>query len=273
VSADYGEAIAYTLEGLIQAGVSDSEIGTLSSWDFGQLFKCIDQHVDTIGLDRVTRIEWYFFPALGFDPPTTTLHRRLADDPNFFAQIVSLAYRGRADVDAGIPLDPDRDQRPAQNAYGILDSWSVPPGLGKEGNFDATRCEAWIADATHLLEEADRRVVGRLRIGQILTYAPAGDEGWPSEAVAEIIERLDDDKIDNGARTEIQNQRGVTTRGVAEGGDQERALAAKYRACASRFVYTAPRVARLLNDIAQQYKHEAHEHDSEAERFRRGLDP
>jgi hypothetical protein len=61
-------------------------------------------------------------------------------------------------------------------------------------------------------------------------------------------------------------------RGVTEGGDQERELALEYRAQATRFTYTAPRVARILDEIAQQYEHEARLHDGQAEQRRRGLD-
>jgi hypothetical protein len=214
-------AVAQAFEGFIDAGGDDAETPALASWDFEQLFRILDANVEAVGLDRVTRIQWYFFLVLGFDPPTTMLHRRLADEPAFFSEIVSLVYRPRADVDAGVPPDPDRDPQVSQNAYHLLDSWSVPPGLGSDGQFDPARCEARITEATQLLAAADRLAVGRHHLGQVLTYAPEDDNGWPSEAVAAIIEHLDDDDIDDGFQLKIRNRRGDQPR--SHGGRRPRA--------------------------------------------------
>lgn len=92
--------------------------------------------------------------------------------------------------------------------------------------------------------------------------------------VAGLIGRLDDDQIDRGLVLvlRIRNERGVTSRGLTDGGNQERELAATYRASARRFASTEPRVATLLNAVAESHEDEAREHDADAERHRRGLD-
>jgi hypothetical protein len=234
------------------------------------LLAALDEHVDEIGIDRVTRIQWYFFPVLGYDPPTTTLHRRLAESPDFFVEILSIVYRRKDDEGA----DPSQsyDQGVWQNAHRLLDSWSVPPRQDAEGRFDLKRCHAWIDEALPLLEQADRLEIGKQQIGEVLTYAPSGEDSWPNEEVADLIETLDDDDIDQGVALEIRNRRGTTRRGITEGGRQERDLATDYRSRAQRFRDTHPRVAHILNRLADGYEDEARRNDAEAERRRRGLD-
>lgn len=274
VDEDYAQAVTRAFEGLIASGADDAETRSLATWDFKRLFRCLDQHVEAIGVDRITRIQWYFLPALGFDPPTNSLHRRLADDPAFFSEMVALNYRPRhrdRDLDDQQAPDEVRQAR-ATNAHVLLDSWRLPPGTSADGEFSAGGCEAWIKVAMALLADADRLDVGKQHIGWALAHTPPGPDGWPRDDVARLIGRLDDDQIDRGLQLRIHNERGVTSRGLADGGDQERELAAKYRAAAGRFSDTEPRVAALLNAVADSYEDQARHHDADAERHRRGLD-
>lgn len=274
VDEDYAQAVAGAFEGLIASRAEDAESDALATWDFERLFRCLDQHVEVIGVDRITRIQWYFLPALGFDPPTNLLHRRLADDPAFFSEIVALNYRPHhrdPDLDDQQPPDEVVEAR-ARNAHVLLDSWRLPPGTSSDGEFNAESCEKWINQAVALLTASDRLDVGKRHIGRALAHTPPGPDGWPRNDVASLIGRLDDDHIDRGLQLRIHNERGVTSRGLADGGDQERELAAKYRTAAGRFSGTEPRVAALLKAVAESYEDEARHHDANAERHLRGLD-
>lgn len=275
VDDEYAHAVTSAFEGLIKEGVDETEGRALATWDFERLFQILDQHVEEIGVDRVTRIQWYFLPALGFDPPTNSLHRRLAEDPAFFDEIICLVYRARNSDRSldGVGGQDEGREAVARNAYILLDSWRLPPGTSFNGDFDVERCEAWIHEAVELLEASDRAEVGKKHIGWVLAHATHGPDGWPSDEVAGLIGRLDDDDIEVGLRMRVRNERGVTSRSLDEGGDQERALAAQYRAAAHRFLASEPRVAALLNSLADDYEDEARYHDADAERHRRGLDP
>ena len=68
----------------------------------------------------------------------------------------------------------------------------------------------------------------------------------------------------------VRSQRGVTWRGVTDGGEQERELAERCRADSRRF-QEWPRTAAVFTSLAQSYEHEAGVHDREAESHRRGL--
>jgi hypothetical protein len=105
-----------------------------------------------------------------------------------------------------------------------------------------------------------------------LIHASGADLGWPSMEVADLVEELDDDRIDQGIRIGLSNARGVTTRSLTEGGEQERKLAAEFRERAARFRDSHHRVARILRNVAEGYEADARREDREAERRRRGLD-
>lgn len=189
VDVAYAAAVARALEGLLTS--DDPEIPALSTWDYERAFAVLDAHVDTLGLSRVTQLQWRFLPALGYDPPTMTLHHALADDPAFFIEILSLIYRSKSDD--GTACEPRTDPAVSENAFRLLGSWHIPPGQKRDGTFDAAQARAWIDEARRLLVEADRLNIGLEQIGQVLIHTPAADGSWPSAEVADLIEVLDED--------------------------------------------------------------------------------
>lgn len=72
-----------------------------------------------------------------------------------------------------------------------------------------------------------------------------------------------------GVETRIQvglvNSRGITSRGVYDGGTQEREMAGGYWDWARQAATTWPRTGRLLRLLAESYEREAREHDARAE--------
>jgi hypothetical protein len=70
-----------------------------------------------------------------------------------------------------------------------------------------------------------------------LASSTAG-ESWPPEPVREVIEVCRSRDLERGFEAGVRNQRGVTVRLPTDGGEQERALAAQYRADALACVFT-----------------------------------
>lgn len=268
VDATYAAAVASALEGLLTS--TDPEVRILDTWDYERAFAVLDAHANTLGLSRVTQLQWGFLPALGYDPPTTTLHKALADDPAFFVDILRVVCRAKDDD--GTEPEPRMNPAVRENAFRLLQTWHVPPGQSDDGAFNAGQARLWIDEARRLLVEADRLDVGLEQIGEVLIHTPAAHQGWPSSEVADLIEELDEDQIDHGIGIGLSNARGVTTRSLTEGGEQERKLAAEFRQRAARFRDSHHRVARILNATAEGYEAHARREDREAERQRRGLD-
>ena len=67
----------------------------------------------------------------------------------------------------------------------------------------------------------------------------------------------------------VYNARGVVSRSVDEGGAQERALSAKYRAWAERLGFDYPYVASMLESIAEDYDRDAEREDAEVRAMKR----
>ena len=61
-----------------------------------------------------------------------------------------------------------------------------------------------------------------------------------------------------------RNKRGMTTRGMRDGGTQERDLANHYRSLAEKLHLIQPNVGSLLDEIARSYERDGKQEDTEA---------
>jgi hypothetical protein len=277
------EIVADALEQMLRVG--DPQAVHLSEHDFEEVFAVLERQAETVGVERVATLEWAYLPVLGYDPDAPTLHRFMAEDPKFFTEIVSTVYRPRsddddndeqvddADVDDGAEqVDEQREAR-AANGYRLLSSWNSVPGVEADGTFNEEAFNAWIDAAITEVRQAKRYEVGLTHIGRMLVAVPPDPGGdWPPTAVRRLLERLQNDDVEDGYFAEVLGRRGVTTRGLEDGGEQERTLVERYRADADRSANQWPRTAAILRKIVKSYESEARRNDESAERFRRGLD-
>ena len=98
-----------------------------------------------------------------------------------------------------------------------------------------------------------------------MLHAPADEDGaWPCAPVRELLDRPELEKMRNGFHIGTRNKRGITCRLPYDGGDQERDLAAYYRAQATRAQYSHPNVAGMLEGIAKGYEHDGKREDTQA---------
>jgi hypothetical protein len=265
----YAEAVASAFESLM-ANPNDAEIGLLNQYDVDVLLKIVAMHRRPLGPQRAVRIEWYFLPMLGYRPDAQTLHQTLAEDPEFFVDVVAMVFR--SDTASKTDESTAEQRANAENAYRLLQSWATVPGtnstgLGPEG------LSRWVDRARAMLSTRGLAESGDNQIGQVLAAAPADKDGfWPCETVRDLLEKVQSDALDSGVRTRVYNNRGVTTRSLHDGGKQEWDLAADYRSRAQRFGARWPRTANILRSLAEGYESEARREDSQAELRRRGLD-
>jgi hypothetical protein len=216
----------------------------------------------------VARLEWQLLPALGFEAQSPALDHKLATDPGFFVEVLSLCMRPKTESQ-----QPPAPSVMATNAYRLLMDWKLVPGTDQEtGHADESVLDTWIRDARRRLTEVDRIDIGDQQIGQVLAYAIADLDGsWPETAVREVIERVASKEIERGLYIGILNERGMTSRGMLDGGAQERVLAEKFTHWSEQIGPVWPRTGAVLRAVASHYRTEATKEDEEAERFRQGL--
>jgi hypothetical protein len=278
--SDYGaeiaEQAATALEGLLAAGLDDPELARLGSHQYRVVFDLLARHAEVIGRQRTVNLEWQYFPALGFEADAPALHETLAEDPAFFVELITLLYKRKGGTSAGddSPSEgvPDDQRRlMASRAFEVLRSWRRCPGTTADGQVDSSALSEWVSEARTRLTEAGRLTVGDQEIGQVLAFAePDSDGMFPPRSVRDLFETVRSGDIESGFLMGLYNKRGVTSRGLYDGGRQEWELAREAREV-SEAAKEWPRTKRLYRVVAEGYERDARRQDLEAERRRRGL--
>lgn len=246
----------------------DPEIGALSQYDIARLLEKVEQS-GAIETERLGLLQWRLLPTLDESTSTKALQSLLATSPEFFVMIIGYTYRSRNGQD-----EPTASVEVASNAWRLLNRWKLIPGTKDDGTIDEGELTGWVDETRRRLSDAGRLKTGEAHIGMVLAKDKAGeqDEVWPSVPVRNFLETGSSKTIDRNFKIGVYNRRGVTSRGLTDGGDQERALAAKYDGYADELADEWPRTARLLRDVAKGYRDEALEHDEESRRIEEGFD-
>ncbi len=229
----------------------------------------LDQLSEAEGLDeaRMAQLEWAYLPLLANGgarrPSPRFLHRGLATNPTFFADVVSLLYRGEGEEARDLS---DQDRVRVRHGHYLLESWRTVPGTGADGTVDGAYLKDWVDRAREILRERDREAIGDQLIGTALSgSAPGADGLWPDVSLRDTLEWVASRHLEKGVELGLRNSRGVTSRAVDAGGDQERKLAEKYDGFARATSETWPRTSAMLGRIADQYRSDGRREDDDAE--------
>lgn len=239
----------------------------MDEFHIGHIFNQLHQRND-LSIEEMARLEWPY--AALFDDlkryitSSMALHRVLQKDPSFFAQLISCIYKQDDREPTPLPENVDEDTagRRARVPRYVLDSWYLLPGVKDDGSINETELTEWIREARHKCGETNHITGCDIQIGFIIAHAPSDPDGvWPHHAVRNVIERLDNKTVDDHIRQEIYNSRGVVTKGLGDGGDQERQLADKYKAMSEAVKARWPRTSALLRAVSDTYNHLAKSED------------
>lgn len=234
-------------------------VDAMSIWELCELMKFLREDVNA-DRDRLVMLEWRLLPLARHDRfEPTLLHAELTGQGAFFAEIICAIYPAKNQTES-----PEHAR--SQAGFSLLESWQEIPGKSADGQIDGAALRRWVETARSICKEKGRLEVCDEKIGEQLSYSPTGSDGtWPCEAVREILESVTTDEVLLGFQIGVMNQRGVTSRALNEGGDQERELAAKYYGYAESAKLTNPRTARILRRIADSFKSDARKHDDDSD--------
>lgn len=191
-----------------------------------------------------------------FTRKSLALYRWIADDPRAYVEVVRVAH---SDSSSNRPM-----RIPALLA---LREWRSLPGTTTDGQLDGQRLKDWVQQARELLAEDDE--LGQHSewiIGEMLSGSAEGGDGvWPAEPVRDLLDEPGADRLTEGFLAGVANNRGMTIRGLFEGGRQERDLAAKYDGWADRIAVIWPQATLVLKQCAARLHEDARRRDDEAE--------
>ena len=254
------------LAALVEAAPSPGRQFQVESWSLSKALDSLDGRPG-VTADEMAQLEFAFIDTLDdSEHGIPNVERRVAESPALFVQ--ALALFTTRDDDGQDPTewqvdDPERREALGDAAYQLLDRVRRLPGVDPEGTGAADVLGRWVTEVRRLCAEHGRAGIGDERIGQLLSRAPVADGSWPCRPVCEVLQTLASPDVARGFQVGRLNARGVHSRGLDEGGVQERALSAKYRAYAERLIFDYPYVASILERIAEAYDWEAEREDSE----------
>ncbi|MCY3826545.1 MAG: hypothetical protein OXG10_04065 [Candidatus Dadabacteria bacterium] len=175
------------------------------------------------------RVEWGYLPLLdrSHDAEPKFLGKKLADDPEFFCEVIRLLYRSdRADAELDKPSK--ESEMLANNAWRLLHEWRTLPGTTDDADFDEERFTTWFQRVREISAESGHLEVALTRAGGVLIHSPEDSDGlWINRTVAEMLNAPGAEIIREGYEIAWFNSRGAYW--VDPTGNQERKLADKFR--------------------------------------------
>ena len=216
-------------------------------------------------------LEWAYLPILTHSRrPAKVLRKALSEQPSLFVEMIRAVFGPSEDsgyVDPK-PENPDHARSVAHQAYNLLSEWNRLPGQRDDGSIDADAMEAWIKEARALAHKIGRATVADNYIGKILSASPMGADGaWPAEPVRNVLDLHHNPTMLEGFHIGKVNRRGVTTRMPRDGGQQERDLAATFRAWSAVVSAEHPYTAKALDSLAADCERDAEREDEQAARL------
>ncbi|WP_419910390.1 helix-turn-helix transcriptional regulator [Hoeflea sp.] len=264
------ELIAKSLEESVQSEEEDLEARTMNQYYLENALAIIEKSGE-FSADYLAGLEFKYLGLLVRSKRGIPfLEKEIAKNASLFSDIIAFSYKRSDDGQdpERLRASPDQTQSRADYAFHLLDSLRDIPGKNGQGELEAKRIIEWVRAVQTQTEYLARRDVGDSEIGKVLSRAPLGEDGvWPCKPVREALQSTGTKRMMEGFRIGKYNSRGVVTR--MEGGEQERELERRYRGWAAATEMKYPKVAATLHDLADGYRREAENHDTEATVSRR----
>lgn len=214
---------------------------------------------------QVAACELSYIGVFRFSNETLIIHNLLAEDPNFFFELVANIFRSEDELH----FEPTQQQKMLATAsYDVLSTFHLLPGTHGDG-IDEIKLDRWVTAVRELAAQRKLTDITDQQIGRVLAHAPQDplDSGWPHAAARFVIERAASEHIETGIEVERFNMRGAHFKSPELGGAEERSFAKSYREWAPRAA-ASPRTSAMLHRIAQQWDLDAAREDMWAEQHK-----
>lgn len=228
----------------------------------------LDKSEDPNVIKPLVFIEFVLFRQLEHrvDVNGMRLSKELSRSPELLMQLVELVYLpDDKDVEKKEEVTNENRRLLSECALHILHfGHNVVSFKNDKGVFDGDHMKHYIEQLYKLAKERKRTNVIDYIVGEVLGDIPR-DEYYPPTALCELLEDLNNDKVDDSIRTKIYNSRGVSVRACFEGGAQERTIVSRLEAYKEKTKLLYPRITRIFDRLINDYKREAGEMDVDAQ--------
>lgn len=242
---------------LLLAASSDEPPDEASVYDYAALITALQSDKNT-DKDSLEQIEWLYSSILNEhnDAAPVYVTQRLADDPEYFCEVVRLMYRSSNEARSRRPATEER-RRAASAAFRILHEWKTPPGMDGDRSFDPAALPHWIYAVVEKSKETGHLDVALHRAGEVLIHCPPDPNGlWVHHDVAEVLDQLEMEELRRGYYLGAYNSRGMHR--VDPTGAPELQLGQRYRDRAEALREAGfYRFAQTLMDLAETYEADA----------------
>ncbi len=240
------EQISEVLEASVKIEPEADYSWSSFSYESAQLVNYLDK--TDISPDRLAKLELLYFQIHRNYRRPKLIYTELAKYPKLFIEIL----KGSESYDS--------------LGRTLLREWKTLPGLTEDDSVDEKHLTTWITEVRELALENDLEELADIFIGRLLAFSPIDPDGaFPHQTVRNLIEKLANSKIEDCWSCQILNNRGVITRSLTAGGDQERTLVEHYEEYVRQIRNQWPRTAAVLRNIADYYRQRASVQDCRAE--------
>lgn len=245
----------------------------IDSYAIAQAFEYLNS-CEGLASSELAELEFLYIEILEReDHPIPNLERLIASDGEFLVQMIVMAYKRTDDGEDPDELkleDPQERKDRARAAHHLIENISGLPFRDSRGEMREAGLLEWVKRVKSGCRHFARSGVGESILGQLFAKSEIGEDGiWPGEIERNVLENVITRRMEDGILMGLYNQRGVHFRD--RGGNQERALAAKYEGWAVALEFTHPQTGKVLRKMAETYRREAEEQDERQEvddRFR-----
>ena len=242
----------------LMAGINSNESAhTMEQHNVIELIKHLQSDTSIDEADMF-KIEWAYLPLLdGYnDAKPTLLEHRLANDPDFFCELIRIIFRSKNDVSSNKELS-NAKKAIARNASNLLRNWSKTPGTDKNGHFNSEVFNVWLTRVKEECRKSGHYEIAMFSIGKVLICAPEDENGlWIHRDIAEALNDKEAEDMRRGYSTGVLNSRGVHM--VDPSGKPEKKLAQKYRQKADAVENASfRRLSVTLRELADSYDRQA----------------
>lgn len=223
------------------------------------------ENTGEVGESRLASLEFALLRVLSHrgERGPKFLRKELSRNPDFYIEVLCLSYRAEGEEKRDLS---ENERIRAQLAYQLLHEWNFIPGLEDGVVINADVLGDWVQKVRESSIQHKRKKASDRIIGQVFSHSPKESDGtWPAAPIRDLIESINSDEINRGFIRGISSSRGVTSRGLLDGGAQERDLAEYYKNHADSIRTLWPRTASVLDKVAEEYLSDARRQDLGAE--------